>query len=277
MLSVYMLTGGAIYAGYKAYRYRAQDPPRGAWFDQVRRFFTPRSAASGQNEDVVNESTRPMSAVPSATPSTTADTAQRPHEGTTNELTVASVTLGLVTTSALVYPPAQVVCLPLLLYLGVDPAQTAYRTWREEGRVTVALAETAVLILCIAQRYYLAGALSCGAYALGKRLVHARQTESALHRVAWQPPTWAWLQQGSALRATPMPGLQAGDIIVVHASEMVPVAGVVTDGVAWVKQQRLPEQAEFGIDLRQVGSKVEAATIVQVGQIWVAVAGKDQA
>ena len=69
----------------------------------------------------------------------------------------------------------------------------------------------------------------------------------------------------------PVSALRTGDRIVVHAGEMIPVAGVITQGVAWVKQRGLPADASALLDLRQVGSRVEASTIVQVGCIWVAV------
>lgn len=187
-------------------------------------------------------------------------------------LTVTSIAVGLAATGVLFYPPAKAACLPILCYLGIAPAQTAYRALRQEKRATPALAETVVVAVCVVQGYYLVGAVGCWLYHWGE-LLYDRQHKRELDELNWQPPSWVWLEQAGKEFTISVSALRAGDCIVVHTGEMIPVAGVVIDGVAWVKERNLPADAPTLFDKRQAGSLVEAATIVQAGCIWVLVDG----
>lgn len=183
---------------------------------------------------------------------------------TPQELTLTAVSLGLATTGALIFPATQIVCLPLLLYLGMTPLRTVYAALREQEDAPLALAETVILAICLLRQAYLAGALSYGCYVIAKAWLQ-QATDPPMAAVAWQPPTWAWVQPGAVEQPKAVADLQSGERVVVHTGEMVPVAGVVTDGVAWVKCR-----GAGGIKV-EVGSQVEAMTIVQVGCIGLTV------
>lgn len=191
--------------------------------------------------------------------------AQSSKQSITDELRMASVALGLATVSALVYPPAQVLALPLLLYLGVEPAQTAYHAWRADRRTTLALAETVSLTLCIARQAYWVGAFSSWCYALGRHWRAARQAQAPVSPLNWQLPGWTWLQQTDGEHKTPVAQLRPGDHIVIHAGEMVPVPGVVTGGTALVRLPSGAQQLPLQLLQCQVGQQVDTATVVQVG------------
>lgn len=279
-----LVTGRTLYAGGKANQEqkRVSAPTSFIAFlrTHLRKLVPSRGAPKAANRPTmptVHTTAAPLftQTADSANPVLSASPAvitQLPRQGGTDELTMASVAVGLATTSALVYPPTQVLCLPMLLYLGIEPAQTAYHTWRTERRVTLALAETTTLAFCIARQAYLAGALSYWCYTLWQGWHATHQLEVTAPTAGWQSPPWAWVQQAGGACKTPVAELHSGDIIVVHTGEMVPAAGVIMDGVAWVRPPSDEQQASPRPVRRQVGQRVETATIVQVGCIIITVA-----
>lgn len=178
-------------------------------------------------------------------------------------LFVAVATLGVATTSKLLYPPLQLACLPAFLYLGAAPAQSAYQSWRREERLTETIAESALLALCIVNGSFLVGSLGFSLYYLGK-VVADRADQPKYVAAGWQPPLWAWRQANNTETVTLVSCIQAGDTIVVHAGEMIPVAGVVTAGIAWVRCQGAAAATGDGT---LTGVKVDTGHAVAVGTI----------
>jgi hypothetical protein len=137
-------------------------------------------------------------------------------------------------TGVLYYPPLRLVCIPAFLYLGIAPTHRVYVIWRQEGRFSPLAAESVLLAFCLVQGYFLVGAVGFSLYYLGQVMAEAkRQVPDA--RSTWQPPLWAWRQSADGEVVTLVNCLQVGDTVVVHAGEMVPLAGVVSSGTAWVR------------------------------------------
>lgn len=188
-------------------------------------------------------------------------------------LFVAAATLGVAATSKLLYPPLQLACLPAFLYLGAAPAQSAYQSWRREEQLTEAIAESALLALCIVNGSFLVGSLGFSIYYLGKAMAD-RADQPKRNGAGWQPPLWAWRQANNTETVTLVGCIQAGDTIVVHAGEMIPVAGVVTTGTAWVRCQgasaAMGDGALAGVKV-DAGHAVTVGTIVLVGTLYITV------
>lgn len=83
------------------------------------------------------------------------------------------------------------------------------------------------------------------------------------------PPTTAPLWQGDAVRTVPTITLEPGDQLLLKSGEMMPVDGLIVEGVAWVRPQALSATA-CGLR-KSVGSRVMATDIVLVGRICVQV------
>lgn len=252
MVDTWQLTGGMFSTPPKTYENPKKSEQTTAWPQWLWHFLH------------WNRSKQPLTTAPAAASSATA--APITAQPTPEELTLTAVTLGLTTTGALLFPPLQLAALPLLLYLGVIPAHTAYAALRKKEGAPLALAETIVLAICLLRQAYLAGALSYGCYVVAKAWLQQQPTDAPLPVVTWQPPLWAWVQPDAVEEPKPVDELHRGERVVVHTGEMVPVTGVVTDGVAWVKARGVG-----GVKV-EAGSTVEAMTIVQVGCIGLAVA-----
>lgn len=258
MGSVRQLTEETISAASKAYGNQKKQSQLVGWPQRIIHFLklSRGQRASNVSADAV--------ALPDVQPSSSG-APQVTAATTPQELALAAVTLGLAATSALLFPPVQLACLPLLLYLGVTPAHTAYAALRTKERAPLALAETVVLALCLLRQAYLAGAVSYGCYVVGKAWLQQQAAKPTVPAGDWQPPIWAWVQPELLACPKLVAELHTGERIVVHTGEIVPVAGVVIDGVAWVKRR------DAGSVKVAVGSKVDALTIVQVGCIWLTV------
>src|SRR5208337_3490599 len=82
-------------------------------------------------------------------------------------------------------------------------------------------------------------------------------------------PRYAWLLQDGQEIQVPLDRLQKGDIVVVNTGEVVPVDGVIVDGLAMIDQHALTGEstpAEKG-----VGDQVFASTVMVAGKMHVAV------
>lgn len=83
------------------------------------------------------------------------------------------------------------------------------------------------------------------------------------------PPMTAHLWQVDTVCTVPTTTLQPGDQVLLKSGEMMPVDGLIIEGVAWVRPQALSATA-CGLR-KSVGSRVMATDIVMVGRICVQV------
>lgn len=257
MVGAWSLSGAAETAVPKTYENQTKNQQSVTWWQQLRQLLKrPDDRQTTGARSAVTATPQIHAFAPKLPPLTTATTPQ--------ELTLTAVSLGLATTGALIFPATQIVCLPLLLYLGVTPLRTVYAALREQEEAPLALAETVILAICLLRQAYLAGALSYGCYVVAKAWLQQSAAPS-LPAEAWQPPTWAWVQPDAVEHPKAVADLRSGERVIVHTGEMVPVAGVVTDGVAWVKCR-----GAGGVKV-EAGSQVEAMSIVQVGCIGLTV------
>lgn len=268
-----------MYVGYKTYRVVKREARPAWWRGVMTRLDKLRTALGGERQSATVAARAPVPYPVSnlvALPSSASGLAFAQFEPPTakQSLVVAATALGTAMTGALYYPPLRLVCIPAFLYLGIAPTQSVYAIWRHEGRVSPVAAESVLLAFCLAQGYFLVGAAGFSLYYLGQVVAGAKQ-QAPDARSTWQPPLWAWRQSADGEVVTLVNCLQVGDTVVVHAGEMVPLAGVVSSGTAWVRTPG--STTDPGADGDTVGMKISigqsvaATTIVMVGAIGVVI------
>lgn len=179
----------------------------------------------------------------------------------------STLALVVTTTGRLCYPPLQVAGLPLLVYMGIPAAQHAYDQLAEGNLPGRALAETVVLTVCLAGGYYWLGALGFWLYYGSRTLLADQQPGEETQQPEWPTPTTTHLWKDGVAHVVPTATLQPGDQVLLHSGEMVPVDGLITEGVAWVQNQAVSSSA---CALRKsVGDKVMVTDLVMVGRIRV--------
>lgn len=186
-------------------------------------------------------------------------------------LLVGAVGLGLATVGALVAPIFYLPSIACTLYICRMFFQEAYQLVVKEHRfnyrVLVALMTPAVL----AGGFIWPAAFGMVLGLINKYLVvrtERRAKQGVADLFGGQART-VWLVIDEVEVETPFERVRIGDIVVIHAGQMIPVDGCVTHGVATVDRQALTGEArpiEIG-----VGDRVLASTVVLTGRLQVVV------
>lgn len=265
MVGLLTMTGGISLVGIWVYRQQggkapAQQAPgaRRTWWQTAWQHLWPARRPAPR-------STPPASTAP-VTDQPFARLQQGPVPATTihRGVRTSALALAVTTTGRLLYPPVQVAGLPLLVYMGIPAAQQAYAELAEEGRPGRAVAETVVLVVCLAGGYFWVTSLGFCLYYTGQRLL-TEQPGATAHHPEWIAPAMAHLRKAGAVCAVPTATLQSGDQVILQSGEMAPVDGLITEGVAWLCPQAL--SAASGGVRKGVGDRIMATDIVSVGQI----------
>lgn len=187
---------------------------------------------------------------------------------------------GLITTLALatvtLHPLVQAIaCVPLAFYLVRPLLRNAYRSLVQEHKLSIwVLAATNVTLLWLGG-YYLIGGVIFILIWLGQKLSHITEDRShkGLVNIFGQQPRQVWVlsQEGDQRVEVEIPfeRLQAGDILILSAGQMIPADGRIVEGHASIDQHRLTgegQPVEKGVD-----DTVLAATVVLAGRILVQV------
>jgi Cu2+-exporting ATPase len=190
---------------------------------------------------------------------------------------ISSVSLGLTTVGALVYPPLIIVGIAGMVYLTIPMLQSGYRSLFKKRQVDIAVIDSIALPGILFTGHYLIGAIAFWLYALSHKLLLETEDQSvkSLISIFGEQPNFVWVLKDNVEIETPFDALKVGDIIVVNAGEAIPIDGIITDGIASIDQHTLTgesQPAEKG-----VGDKVFASTVVLSGRLHIQVeqAGKD--
>lgn len=182
-------------------------------------------------------------------------------------LRASLLALGVTTAGKFFFPPLQVAGVPLLLIMGIPSAQAAYDQLWVDGRPNRVLAETVALAVCLAGGYYWVGALGFWLYHGGRSLLTAQQGEVDQPPAGLMLPTAQLWKDGTA-HTVALDTLQPGDQVLLQSGEMVPMDGLIIEGLGWLRPAALPTTA--GLQ-KGVGDQVAATDIVLVGRLCVRV------
>ncbi|RKZ90511.1 MAG: heavy metal translocating P-type ATPase [Candidatus Parabeggiatoa sp. nov. 1] len=185
------------------------------------------------------------------------------------ELAITSVSLGLATAGALVYPPLIIASLAGLAYVTLPIVHRGYRTLVIERRIGSTLVDAIVLPCVLVSGHYIIAALSYWLYSSSEKLVLKTKdySQKSLISVFGEQPRFVWTLTEGVEVEIPLEALKVGDIVVVNAGENVPVDGTITDGAASIDQHILTGEAQPSE--KEVGDQVFASTVVLSGKICI--------
>ena len=190
---------------------------------------------------------------------------------------IALSSLGLIGVGNLLYPPLELLALPGLVWTSIPFIKDAYNTLVQERKVGVDAMTTVFFVGAIVTGYYFALALVACFSRLNRKLLIRTQDysqQNLINLFSFQRSTIRLLSDGIEVEI-PFDAVQIGDTIVVHASEMIPIDGIITSGEALVDQHVLTGESQPAE--KEVGDRVFASTVVLSGQILITVekAGSD--
>ena len=159
----------------------------------------------------------------------------------------------------------------LFAYTSIPTFKAARSVLFEEKRLGVDVLDAIVVVGCLGTMSIFPGTVLCWCLSFGRVLVKKTQDNSKklLLNAFGKQPRYVWLYRDGAEVQIALDRLEPSDIIVVNTGEVVPVDGIIVQGLAVIDQHALTGEstpAEKG-----VGDRVFAATLLVAGKILVQV------
>jgi Cu2+-exporting ATPase len=187
------------------------------------------------------------------------------------DLPICTASVALAVAGEFFVPAIAPVAAAVFLYSVVPSFKNAYRVVVKEKRLGVDVLDAIVVLTCLVTNRVLAGTVLGFTLGVARKLVQRTEDNSKkmLLNVFGKQPRFVWLEVDGVEVQTPLERLQAGDVIVVHTGETVPVDGDVIEGMAMVDQHTLTGESAPVEKLK--GEKVLASTTLIAGKVRVAV------
>ncbi len=187
------------------------------------------------------------------------------------DLTICTTSVPLAMAAQFAVPALLPGALALFAYTTIPSFRRAYHVLFQERRLGVDLLDSIVVMGCLASLQVFPGAILAWSLSFGRYLVRRTEDNSKklLLGAFGKQPRYVWLLQDGQEVQVALDRLQKGDIVVVNTGEVVPVDGVIVDGLAMIDQQALTGEstpAEKGL-----GDTVFASTLMVAGKVQVAV------
>jgi heavy metal translocating P-type ATPase len=184
---------------------------------------------------------------------------------------LCAVSMPLAATAQFAVPALWPVAAALFVYTAIPSFKGAYEVLFKERRLGVDVLDSIVVAGCLSTGAVFAGSVLCFCLGTGRLLFQKTQDDSKkmLMSAFGKAPRFVWLYRDGVEIETPLERLQKGDTIVVKTGEVVPVDGIVVEGMAMIDQHALTGEstpAEKG-----VGDRVFASTLLIAGKVFAAV------
>src|SRR6516162_2533494 len=195
------------------------------------------------------------------------------------ELALCTASIPLAAIAQFAMPGLLPISAALFAYTSFPSFRRAYQVLTKERRLGVDVLDSIVVLGCLASLQVFPGAILAWCLAFGRFLV--RRTEDSSKKLLLgafgKQPRYVWLLKDDIEIRVPLDRLEKGDVVVVHTGEVVPVDGVIVDGLAMIDQHALTGEATPAE--KGVGDRVFASTIMVAGKMYVAVekSGSDTA
>ncbi len=190
---------------------------------------------------------------------------------------VSSASLAVATVGLIFYAPLTLVSVPITLYAFTPIVKDAYQDLKDlfakKPRLTMNIVDGVIMVGMLATGSFFTSALTMTFIWLSQGLLLKAEdhAQKSLIDVFSERPRFVWLVKDEAEAQSPLEieilfeELNLGDIIVVHAGELIPVDGIITQGNATIDQRILTGEAQPAE--KEPGDQVFASTVVLAGEI----------
>jgi len=181
---------------------------------------------------------------------------------------LCAVSMPLAAVAQFAVPALLPVSAALFVYTAIPSFKGAHQVVFKERRLGVDVLDSIVVLGCLGTGAIFAGSVLCFCLGTGRLLFQKTQDDSKkmLMSAFGKAPRFVWLYRDGVEIETPLDRLQKGDTIVVKTGEVVPVDGVVSEGMAMIDQHALTGEstpAEKG-----VGDRIFASTLMVAGKVY---------
>jgi Cu2+-exporting ATPase len=175
------------------------------------------------------------------------------------------------------YPPLAFLNIGLYMYNFSYMREAEQALIQKRQFVNINVFYAGIFLSCIATNQYLVAGYWDVFYFYATKLKRKLEDKSKnmLLNVFEQQPRSAWVLKNQVEVEMPLEAIQVNDIVIVSAGEVVPIDGIIINGIATLDQHTLTGESQPAE--KEVGDRVFAATVVITGRIEVKVekAGKD--
>ena len=186
-------------------------------------------------------------------------------------LPLCTASLPLAATAQFLAPPLLPIAAGLFLYTSIPTFRSAREVLFDEKRLGVDVLDAIVVVGCLGTLQIFPGSVLCWCLGFGRVLVKKTQDDSKrlLLSAFGKQPRYVWLYKDGIEVQISMDRLQVGDVIVVNTGEVVPVDGVIKEGMAIIDQHALTGESTPAE--KAPGDRVFASTVMVAGKIFVEV------
>lgn len=181
---------------------------------------------------------------------------------------MSGVSIGLSTARSF-YPPLAIASILVFSYTAIpylrQTEKSLIKDKKIDGYVLYSIADMMMLGLgAYASASVGIGLLHCSKYILSNA---KERSKRQLINVFSQQPDKVWLLKNGSEKQIPIDQVQENDILAVGAGDIIPVDGIVTDGIAAIDQKVLTGEAQPAD--KTVGDRVFASTMVLSGRVHI--------
>lgn len=187
------------------------------------------------------------------------------------KLVLSLASLGLAVIGLLGFTGLTFIALPITLYLCLPFLLNGYHEWTRKRTVGVGTIDFIVVALLFALGKIIEVAVFLALYYSSKILLLKTQNTSQkqLTSIVGHLPPSVWVDVNGVEVEISFQELRRGDIIVVHAGEVIPIDGIITAGSGSIDQHKLTGEAQPAE--KTVGDVVLAFTVLLAGRLWIRV------
>jgi heavy metal translocating P-type ATPase len=187
------------------------------------------------------------------------------------DLAICTASLPLAAVAQFAMPALLPLSAGLFAYTTIPSFRGAYDVLFKERRLGVDVLDSIVVMGCLATLHVFPGAILAWCLSVGRYLVRRTEDNSKklLLGAFGKQARYVWLVKDGTEIEVPLERLDKGDVVAVHTGEMVPVDGIIVEGLAMIDQHALTGESvpvEKG-----VGDRVFASTVMVAGKVHVAV------
>jgi len=170
-----------------------------------------------------------------------------------------------------VFPQISLVSLSLFTYTALPFGQQAEKSVVKDHKIDGHVLYFIANMMMLSLGYYFTAALSVGLFHLSNIIIAKTQDHSKkmLLDVFGQQPHKVWILKDNIEIEISLEALELNEIVVINAGEVVPVDGIITNGMATIDQHVLTGEAQPTEKI--IGDHVFASTVVITGKIFVKV------
>jgi len=161
-------------------------------------------------------------------------------------LKISTISMGLSAIRQFIFPPLGLLSLGLYIHTFIPFMKKVEKSLFKERQVNVDVLFFLGDILTLAINQYLAAAFEVWLFhaARNTALKTKSQSEKMLINVFEQQPRQVWVLEDNVEIEIPIEKVKVNDILVVNTGEVIPVDGLITDGLATIDQQALTGESQ---------------------------------